>query len=135
MDQLFWKGNWQAVPETDYLREHTSLIEKPDWIIEGYVDKKMSDRLSRSHLVLYLDYSRFLCVWRIILRWIKHRKESRPELPKEALEQFKWGYLWTVFTRAERECIEEAIEQSNPKNLIRFSNPKELESFLKTEFI
>jgi adenylate kinase family enzyme len=44
MDLLFWKENWKAVPEEEYLKAHTELVKKDTWIIEGYIDKSMSVR-------------------------------------------------------------------------------------------
>ena len=88
MDQLFWKGNWEAIPEAEYLVKHAELIQRPQWIIEGYVDEKMSDRLKAADLVLYLDYSGARSAWHVLRRWFMHRKESRPELPSEARERF-----------------------------------------------
>lgn len=133
MDVLFWKGNWEAVPEPEYLKEHELLVQKSEWIIEGYIDSAMASRLNKADLVLYLDYSGLRCAWRLLKRWIKHRKESRPELPKEALESFSLSFLWRVLTRAERGNIEEAIEISKPINLKRFYSPAKLDMYMKTE--
>jgi len=134
LDRFFWKGNWEAVPEPQYITEHESIIKGDAWIIEGYINKKMAERLANADMVLYLDYSGIRCMWQVILRWLKHRKESRPELPKEALEQLDLKFLWKVFTRAERKDLEEAIEASNPSKLEKFRNAKELNLFLEAEF-
>ncbi len=112
MDALFWKGNWEPVPEAEYLAEHAKLLEKEQWIIEGYIDSKMADRLKKADLVIYLDYSGFRCAWRIFCRYLKHRKESRPELPKEALENFDHKFLWMVLNRGERKDIESALQSA-----------------------
>ena len=130
MDQLFWKGNWEAIPEADYLIGHKELINKPKWIIEGYVDEKMSDRLKMADLVLYLDYSGVRSVWHVLRRWLKHRKESRPEIPAEAREKLKLKFLWVVLTQGERKGIEEAIKLASPQNIKRFRSPASLERFL-----
>ncbi len=102
LDKLFWEGNWEEVPEREYLQAHQKLIEQDLWIIEGYTDIKMSDRLKKSDLVIFLDYPGWLCAWRVLKRWLGHRKVSRPELPKEALEKLKGEFLWKVFARKER---------------------------------
>ncbi len=130
MDNLFWKNNWEEIPEAEYLIEHELLIQKDEWIIEGYVDKKMANRLKEADVVLYLDYPSILCAWRILLRFFKHRKESRPELPPEALEKLKLRRIWVVLTRGERHDIEDAIQAGNPRLVKRFHSPKELEKFI-----
>lgn len=130
MDQLFWHGNWQEVPEVEYLKEHQKVIQQDRWIIEGYVDKKMKQRLERSDLILYLDYSGLRCAWQLIKRWFKHRSKSRPELPKEALENFDRDFFWLVLTRAERLDIEEALNGVSSE-LIRIKSPRQLQQYMK----
>lgn len=131
MDQLFWKENWEAVPEQEYLKEHNLLIKKDKWIIEGYIDKNMADRLKFADLVIYLDYFGVRCAWQLIKRWLSYRNESRPELPKEAKEKFALKFFWLVLTRGEKKDIEGAIKIANLKNLKIFHSPIELNKFLK----
>ncbi len=131
MDQLFWKGNWEAIPEEEYLIKHEELIKKDTWIIEGYVDGLMAERLKRADLIIYLDYSGLLCSWRVIRRWFKHRKESRPELDKDALERFSLDFLKVVFKRKEREPIEEALKGISQEHVVRVYSPKELKKIFR----
>lgn len=134
MDQLFWRGNWEGVPEEEYLETHKALIAEEKWIIEGYVDEKMSERLKRADLVLYLDYSGMRCGLQLIKRWFKHRKASRPELAPKALEKFSFSFLWLVLTRGERPRIEGAIKEVDPIMLRRFSSPNQFQEFLREKF-
>lgn len=125
MDSLFWKGNWEVVPEADYIEKQSKLlVENDQWIIEGYVDEALADRLKVADLIIYLDYSGWLCLWRIIKRWFKHRQESRPELPKESLERLNIKFLWTVLTRAERPGIEKALTHVRASKIIRLLSPR-----------
>ncbi|OGZ67532.1 MAG: hypothetical protein A3C58_02150 [Candidatus Staskawiczbacteria bacterium RIFCSPHIGHO2_02_FULL_34_10] len=134
MDTLYWKANWQAVPESEYLKAHELLVGRSEWIIEGYIDGKMANRLKNTDLVIYLDYSGFRCVWQLILRRLKYDKKNRPELPKEALERLKPSFFWMVLKGGERMGIEEAISNGNPTNLKRFYSYKQLKQFLAKEF-
>jgi adenylate kinase family enzyme len=123
MDQLFWRGAWQAVAEADYLAEHARLISQERWIIEGFIDSKMAERLARADIVYYLDYSGLLCAWRILGRWLKHRRVSRPELAPEARERVSPLFLCRVLRRAERPGIEAALQTAQPANVRRMSSP------------
>lgn len=129
MDQLYWKGNWEAVPEEEYLKEHEVLVQKESWIIEGYIDAKMANRLKFADLVIYLDYSGWRCAWHLILRRFKYHKKNRPELPREALEKLKWSFFRMVLTGGEHKNIEEAIKVAQPKNLNRFKSPRKLRKY------
>ena len=132
MDQLFWKGNWEAIPEHEYVANHQELIKKDEWIIEGYIDGPMADRLKRADLIIYLDYSGIRCFLYILRRWLLHRKESRPELHPEALERFSPRLLRVVITRKEREHIEEALEGIDQTDVVRLHTPRELKNLLNT---
>jgi len=128
MDQLFWKGNWEATPEPKYLERHKELIGKERWIIEGYVDEPMADRLQSADLVLYLDYPGYVCAWRAIKRWLMHRRTARPELPEDARERLEFPFVWMVFNRGERPGIERALIKATPAHLVRLHSPREAES-------
>ncbi|HAO65053.1 TPA: hypothetical protein DCQ44_03685 [Candidatus Taylorbacteria bacterium] len=127
MDRLFWRGNWQAVPEAEYWLQHQELLTNDKWIIEGYVDEKMSDRLQKADQIIYLDYPGIFCAWRLILRWLKHRKVSRPEMTKEALDEFLPKFWWMVLWRGERNDIELALKHIDRQKVMRTRSPRELE--------
>jgi adenylate kinase family enzyme len=132
MDSLFWKGNWEAVPEQEYLaQQHTLLNERDRWIIEGYVDEALAERLQAADTIIYLDYSSERCAWRLLRRWFKYRKTNRPELPKETLERWDWEYLWTVITRKERPGLERALLLTDGTKIIRLHSPREAENALR----
>ena len=133
-DTLYWKENWQAVPEPEYLKAHELLVGHPEWIIEGYIDGKMANRLKNADLVIYLDYSGLRCAWHLIMRRLKYHKKSRPELPKQALERLKPSFFWMVLKGGELMDIEEAVSKSNPTNLKRFYSPRKLKQFLAKGF-
>ena len=130
MDTVFWTGAWEAVPEGDYLRAHAAIVRRDAWIIEGFVEPSMAERLAAADLVLYLDYAGWRCGGRLLRRWIRYRRRSRPELPPEAIDRIDLGFLWLVLTRGERRHIEAAIAVHRPAALRRFASPRALERFL-----
>ena len=129
MDSLFWRGAWEAVPEAEYLQRHESLIAEPAWIIEGYIDEAMGARLNRADQVIYLDYPGALCGWRVLRRWVAHRKESRPELPQAARERLRLSFLLNVLRRAERPAIKAALRGVDPAKVLRATLPRQLKGF------
>jgi adenylate kinase family enzyme len=110
---------------------HEEVIRQERWIIEGYIDEKMTDRVRVADLVLYLDYSGLRCAWRVFKRWFSHRKESRPELPREALEELGTKFLWMVLNRKERKDIENSLRHVNRSKIVRFTSPHQLERFMR----
>ncbi len=132
MDLLFWKDNWNAVPEPEYLQKHKELLEKDEWIIEGYIDKSMADRAKEADLIIYLDYSGIRCFLRGLKRIMKFHGKTRPELPQGCFDHFSHKFLWLMLTRGERKNIEEALEGISEDRIKRFHSPGELKRYFAT---
>ncbi len=132
MDQLYWRGNWEAVPEPEYLKAHEKILQNDLWIIEGYIDANMANRLKSADMIIWLDYSGLRAACHLILRRIKYHKKNRLELPKEAKERLKWSFFKMVLGGGERKDIEDAIVTAKPENVKRFTSPRQLKSFLKS---
>lgn len=130
MDQLFWRPGWDEIPEAEYLPKHAALVAQETWIIEGFVDRAMRDRTERADLVIWLDYGRFTCLFRVIRRWWQHRLIARPELSPDMLEDIAFRFWWTVFTRSERHGIVHALERVPPEHILIFHTPHELAAFM-----
>lgn len=134
MDALFWKGKWEEVPETEYLTEHAKILqENSRWIIEGWLNSAMADRLVQAELIIYLDYPGWLCALHYFERWLKHRNIARPELPEDSLDLFKWRRFFLVLFRWERGEIEKSLSYAgDASKIVRLKTPKELEAYLTT---
>lgn len=111
-DQLFWRGSWHPVPADQYLQAHSEWVGRNKWIIEGYVDSSLAQRLQRADVIIYLTPPPWVCAGRVVKRWLAHRKNARPELPPEALERLSLQFLWVVLSSAERPSIEAALRQA-----------------------
>ena len=118
-DRLWWRGNWQEVAEKDYLEEHRRWVDGERWIIEGFVDPAMANRLERAECIVYLDCSGSRAAWQVLRRWWQHRRRARPELPPEALERLQPAFLWRVLWRQERPLIELALAGIDPRKVTR----------------
>jgi|1048.fasta_scaffold10251_4 hypothetical protein len=119
MDQLFWRGAWEAVPEQEYLDAHAYLIEAHDWIIEGFIDPTMASRARAADLVVYLDISPLRCALNVVIRWLKHRRVAREELPAAALERLSLSFLQVVVSGAEAPGIEAALRLAPDARVLR----------------
>ena len=133
MDNLFWKGKWEEIPEIEYVANHEEIIKADQWVIEGYIDEAMSDRFRRAEMIVYLDYSGIRCFFRAMKRWWQHRKIARQELHAEAVEEFDPNYLFkVVLFRQDRPGIEKALKKAGNPEVIRLYTPSEFEKFLLT---
>lgn len=130
MDTLFWGPGWTEKPESQWRPEEQALIAQNLWIIEGYIDSQSEERIRRSSLVLYLDFSGPVCALNGVRRWWRHREESRPEIPG-CPERFSLSFLWTMLCRKERQEIEKTLSCVPESRVLRLTSPKDLDGFLK----
>jgi adenylate kinase family enzyme len=136
MDTLFWRGEWQEVPEKEYVEAHQKILRENDrWIIEGWVSEAMADRLRQADLIIYLDYPGWLAAAHYVERWQKHRIVARPELPKESRDRFKFRRFFLSFFRSERPQIEKALLQAaDPAKIVRITSMEQMEDYLESVF-
>lgn len=133
LDQLFFKPEWVPKEPGDFLKEIDEILDKNEqWIIEGNYGKTLPIRLEKSTSVLYLDFPRYVYVWRVAKRIItdygKVRVDAAPGCSERIdLEFFKW--VWTFPKR--RESLKKILEIHAPGKVNVFKHPKELEVFLK----
>lgn len=134
VDRLFWMENGEPVSKTNFTIKHNEIISKDKWIIEGYLEKSMVERVNRSEKIIYLDYSRFIVLIRFIKRWIGNKKRDDLILPEESFIGFLIKVFIETIVMAERSKIENSIKDIDPQKIIRIKTPKMIDSILKEQF-
>ena len=134
MDALFWKSGWTEVPETEYIRGQAEILKNnPRWIIEGWINSKLVERIRQADLIVYLDYSGLRAALRYAWRAVKYRKVARPELPPDCVDTFKLRRFLIILFRGERREIEEALTMAHVESkVVRLASPSEMEQYLQT---
>jgi adenylate kinase family enzyme len=132
MDSIMWKPGWVYAGDEKVVEELRKISTRPEWVIEGYIAKDARTFLfDAADIIIYLDYPRIIPTWRYIKRFLKHRKNSRPEL-EGSPEKFSFKFLRTVWMKWEVITLDEFLNNiDNKAKIIKFYTPKEAESFLK----
>jgi adenylate kinase family enzyme len=89
LDALFWQPGWKE-PEP-------GAIAGDAWITDGnYVSRTYDLRLPRADMVIFVHQPRWLCIFRILWRWLSNFGGARPDLAPGCPENFDWPFfLWT----------------------------------------
>ena len=127
-DELEWTPDWVQRPPAGLQALHAEWLARPRWIIEGWIDLERVSRLNAADLVIDLDYSRWLCAWRVLLRMLRGQK--RAEMPEGCIDRFQPDYLNTVFFKKERPYVDGALRAATIKDYRRFTTPREAEAWL-----
>jgi len=126
LDSYFFTRNWKERETEEFLQIQQSLIEQPEWIIDGNATSSLEMRYKEADLVLYFSFPRLLCLWRILKRrWMRDR--TIPDRAQSCPEILRWRlikYLWTFDQRVEDKI--KRLKSLYPQTpFITISNDKE----------
>lgn len=111
----------------------TQLASEDKWIIDGNFGATFEERFARADTIVFFDYPRYLCIWRIFKRRIKFHNRPRPEMPDDWQERFDYGfmrYVWN-FKKQSRHKIIDALHVTNA-DFIVLKHPRDAEKYLKS---
>jgi len=133
LDSLYHLPNWEEPSAEDWLEIVNELVEEDEWIIDGNFGGTMDLRLDYCDTVIWLDFSRAVCVWRVIKRTLKFYKRQRPDMAEGCYERFDWEftkYVWN-FPRDKNPAIESRLKQFENFQNIRLRSNAEVEGFFR----
>jgi adenylate kinase family enzyme len=88
--------------------------------------------VGRADTILFLDYSRFLRMFRVFKRYVKYRKKLRSDMPpgwQEKLEIQFIKQIWN-FEKNDRLKIMSILNEESQKNIRVFKSPRESKKYL-----
>lgn len=137
MDALHWLPNW--VESTDEYKTERLLpiLERERWIIDGSYRRILwRERADGADTVIFLDFNRFLCLWRVIKRRIMYNGKTRPDMGEGCPEKLDFEFLkWVLWDgRKKRKKNYEFLEflkNEKHKEVYIFRRSKDLEKFLQ----
>lgn len=132
-DSVMWNPGWQYIGDEETVRKLREIAAKEEWIIEGYISKEVRTFLfDRADTIIYLDYPPMVATLRYLKRWIKHRKDPRPEL-EGSPEKFDWKFLKLVWTKGEAISLNKFLTQVKDKDkIITFTSVRQAKAFLES---
>jgi adenylate kinase family enzyme len=135
LDQYNWQPGWVARPFEEFSQLHTQLCTQNRWIIEGIYTRTFEERIKTADTIIYLDFSRIICIWRLLKRlyyyYNKPTPSSAPGCPERFDLQFL-RYVWNFNRWYKSEIAQLLIHYRDMKTIYIFTKPQHLRSFLTT---
>ncbi|MBT4500077.1 MAG: DNA topology modulation protein [Gemmatimonadetes bacterium] len=103
LDALFWKPGWVDTPRDEWAAIQRELVARDEWIIDGNYGGTMDIRLDAADTVLFLDASRWRCIYQVLKRRIQYHGKTRPDLDAGCPERIGWEFLQWIWTYPERK--------------------------------
>lgn len=135
LDQAYWKPNWEDRDKVEWAKIVTTLADQKAWVLDGNYGGTIDIRLQRADTVIFMDRSRWLCVYRVLKRWWQTRGRTRPDMAPGCEERFSFQFLHYVFfyNKTRRPGILKKLTQLSAHQLVfRLRTEREIEHFIAT---
>lgn len=131
LDSLFWKPNWERVSKEEWLKIQDEIVKGKGWIIDGNYKSTMDIRLAAADTIIFLDFPKWLCLWRAIKRRFTYHKKTRADLGGDNYERTTWQFIWWIFNYPRQEVLAKLAALEDTKQIIQVKSPHQLETFLR----
>jgi adenylate kinase family enzyme len=131
LDSFYHLPNWGEPSKEDWLKLVQELIKGDEWIIDGNYGGSMEMRLERCDTVIWLNFPRTVCTWRVLKRIWLYRKGGRPDMAEGCEERFDWEfikYVWN-FPRDKNPKIVSRLAKFPDKKVFHLKSNNEIEKF------
>ena len=93
LDALYWRAGWQATPAEEWQELVRGLVRRPCWVMDGNYGGTLDMRIAAADTIVFLDFPRLRCIWRVIKRRLEYAGRSRPSMPAGCSERLTAEFL------------------------------------------
>lgn len=132
LDQLYWHSGWRPTKNRDWDAVIESLISQDAWVMDGNYGRTLARRLAACDTVVFLDRSRWLCLWRAIARWLRYGGRDRPDMPAGCPERLSWDFVVWIwqYPRRRRPGILRQLETLHDRRVVILNDQAAIDRFL-----
>lgn len=136
LDAFNWQPGWVAMPKDQWEQVVKKLVNRVSWVMDGNYAGTMKMRLKAADTVIFLAFSRRVCLYRMFKRVYRLYGKTRPDLAPGCPEQLpEWQFIrwiWT-FPKTKAPKIMEMIHTyENKTTPVILRSPREAHDFLMT---
>ena len=111
LDREFWGPNWTPMDDEPWEAKVRGLVAGDRWIADGNYGGTIGLRLDRADTVVFLDIPRAVCIASVVLRALRYRDGTRPDMAegnREKLDPEFLRWIWN-YPRKNRPGIVRAL--------------------------
>ncbi|MBE9043018.1 DNA topology modulation protein [Pleurocapsales cyanobacterium LEGE 10410] len=134
LDAYYWQPGWQETDPDTWQEIHRELIKGDRWIIDGNYGNTMDIRLAAADTIIWLDFNRYLCLWRVFQRYLQHPGKVRPDMAAGCPERLNWEfmhYVWNFPKLHRPKIVDKLTEYQEDKQIIVLQNPRQVLDLLQ----
>lgn len=134
LDAHFWSAGWVDAEKAQWRETVGSLVMGEQWIIDGNYSSTMDLRLPRAETIIFLDFPRWLCLLRVLRRWLTYYGDTRPDMPHGCPERVDFAFLrwiWDYPQRSRPYTVALLQSLANEKEIIWLQSPGAVRQLLR----
>ena len=134
LDQLWWREGWVNTTREEFDSCLERELEKDRWIIDGNYSRTMDKRIARCDTVIYLDFSRWVCLLGMLQRVLGSYGKVRPDMAPGCPERFDWEFIRWIWNYNKRNRPDNELHLAKARHAekIVLKNRKQVRAFLQT---
>lgn len=106
LDRLFWKPGWVESERDEFDARVLAVAATERWVIDGNYTRTLQVRIDRADLIIYIEISRTLAVYRVVRRSIAHWGRTRPDMGDDCPDHIDPAFLAFVWNYPNRRGAE-----------------------------
>jgi len=133
LDAIYWKPGWVDTPRDEWTRIVAGMVTRDAWVMDGNYGGTMDIRLAACDTVIFLDFPRMLCLWRVLKRRFRFRNQSRPDMAADCPEHLSREFLmWIWNYRRDRRpsILQKLAALGQDQRVIILDSPGKAEAFI-----
>ncbi|APV49002.1 hypothetical protein BWI17_04485 [Betaproteobacteria bacterium GR16-43] len=123
VDRGEWGPGRKQPPEDAWRKTVRTLADRDAWVMDGTYHATLAERLPTADTVVWLDFGRWRCLWRVLWGSLALRDPERVDM--EFLR-----YVWH-FNEQTRPRIGTALAQARNPRVVVLRSPAEVSRFRK----
>ena len=140
LDCLFWNAGWVETPRAKFAEKVRRAVSADRWILDGGYGSTQHIVFPAADTIVFLDFPRAICLWRVIARYFAHRGRSRPDIAPGCAEKIDFEfieYIWTyredvrppiILRLAGRRVDQRLVVLNGPAEVARFEREMGIET-------
>jgi adenylate kinase family enzyme len=133
LDKFYWRPGWIESSPDEWLQTVTDLVNRDSWIIDGNYGGTLELRLQKCDTIVFLDMPRLLCLWRIVKRYVRYRRDVRPDITEGCFEKLDYefvSWVWNFPRRSRPKVLKLIGKHGEGKRVVWLRSNRDVEKFL-----
>jgi len=123
------------MPEAQWEPLVGELAAGERWVIDGNFSKTMDVRLSAADTIIFLDFSRWRCLWGVLKRLALNVGRTRADMAKGCVEKLDLEFLawvWSFPARSRSKVIDCLQRHADGRQVYVLKSFGDVEDFMQT---